>query len=125
MKKISLDQNWTFRWGYLDSVGGLDNDTGKLVNLPHDAMIGTAVTEDCPAGCDSGFFNGGICNYTKFLFIPEDWKDQKIGLKFDGAMMNASVDINGCKIAHQNYGYAPFYVDLTPMLLLVRKIESR
>ena len=114
MKTISLDQNWTFRWGYLDSVGGLDNDAGVQVNLPHDAMIGTAVAADCPAGCDSGFFNGGICNYTKFLFIPEDWRDQKIGLKFDGAMMNASVDINGCKVAHQNYGYAPFYVDLTP-----------
>ena len=114
MKKISLDQNWTFRWGYLDSVGGLDNDAGVQVNLPHDAMIGTAVTADCPAGCDSGFFNGGICNYTKFLFVPDDWKDQKIGLKFDGAMMNASVDINGCKVTHQNYGYAPFYVDLTP-----------
>ena len=114
MKIISLDQNWTFRWGYLDSVGTLDNDNGVPVNLPHDAMIGTAVTADCPAGCDSGFFNGGICNYTKFLFIPEDWKNQKIGLKFDGAMMNASVDINGCKVAHQNYGYTPFYVDLTP-----------
>ena len=114
MKTISLDQNWTFRWGYLDSVGALDNDAGVQVNLPHDAMIRTAVSADCPAGCDSGFFNGGICNYTKFLFIPEDWKDQKIGLKFDGAMMNASVDINGCKLAHQNYGYAPFYVDLTP-----------
>ena len=114
MKTISLDQNWTFRWGYLDSVGGLDNDPGQTVNLPHDAMIGTKVTPDCPAGCDSGFFNGGICNYTKFLFIPEDWRDQKIGLKFDGAMMNASVDINGCKVCHQNYGYAPFYVDLTP-----------
>ena len=114
MKTISLDQNWTFRWGYLDSVGGLDNDAGVQVNLPHDAMIGTAVAADCPAGCDSGFFNGGICNYTKFFFVPEDWRDQKIGLKFDGAMMNASVDINGCKVAHQNYGYAPFYVDLTP-----------
>ncbi len=114
MKTIAFDQNWTFRWGYLDSVGGLDNDAGVQVNLPHDAMIGTPVTADCPAGCDSGFFNGGICNYTKFLFVPDDWKDQKIGLKFDGAMMNASVDINGCKVAHQNYGYAPFYVDLTP-----------
>ena len=69
MKKISLDENWTFRWGYLDSIGGLENP-GEIVNLPHDAMIGTAVTADCSAGCDSGFFNGGICNYTKFLFFP-------------------------------------------------------
>ena len=114
MKSISLDENWTFRWGYLDSVGGLENDEGITVNLPHDAMIGTPVSRDCPSGCDSGFFCGGMCNYTKFVFIPEEWKDKKLGLKFDGAMANASVDLNGCKVAHQNYGYAPFYVDLTP-----------
>lgn len=116
MKKISLDENWTFRWGYLDSVGSLENDKGLQVNLPHDAMIGTEVSKDCYAACDSGFFNGGICNYTKFLFVPAEWKGQKLGLKFDGVMMNATVDINGCKVAGQNYGYAPFYVDITPYL---------
>ena len=116
MKKISLDENWTFRWGYLDSVGGLENDKGVQVNLPHDAMIGTEVAKDCYAACDSGYFNGGICNYTKFLFVPAEWKGQKLGLKFDGVMMNATVDINGCKVAGQNYGYAPFYVDITPYL---------
>ncbi|MEE3315131.1 MAG: glycoside hydrolase family 2 TIM barrel-domain containing protein [Treponema sp.] len=113
MKSFPLDENWTFRWGYLDSIGGLENP-GETVNLPHDAMIGTPVSKDCPAGCDSGYFNGGMCNYTKFVFIPEEWKNQKVGLKFDGAMANVSVDLNGCKIAHQNYGYAPFFVDLTP-----------
>lgn len=116
MKVISIDENWTFRWGYLDSVGGLENDKGVQVNLPHDVMIGTEVSKDCYAACDSGYFNGGICNYTKFLFVPAEWKGQKLGLKFDGVMMNASVDINGCKVAGQNYGYAPFYVDITPYL---------
>ncbi len=113
MKSFPLDENWTFRWGYLDSIGGLENP-GETVNLPHDAMIGTPVSKDCPAGCDSGFFNGGMCNYTKLVFFPDEWKDKKVGLKFDGAMANVSVDLNGCKIAHQNYGYAPFFVDLTP-----------
>ena len=47
MKVISIDENWTFRWGYLDSVGGLENDKGVQVNLPHDAMIGTEVSKDC------------------------------------------------------------------------------
>jgi beta-galactosidase len=112
MKSISLDENWTFRWGYLDSIGGLGNP-GESVNLPHDAMIGTPVSKDCPAAFDSGYFNGGICNYTKNVFIPAEWKNQIIGLKFDGVMMNASVDVNGSRVAHQNYGYAPFYVDLT------------
>ena len=114
MKSINLDEKWTFRRGYLDSVGILSEDPGTEVNLPHDGMIGTPVTPEAPAKSDSGYFVGGLTNYTKFVFIPEEWKNDCVGLAFDGAMMNATVDINGGRVGLQNYGYVPFYVDLTP-----------
>ncbi len=113
MKSINLDEKWTFRRSFLDSVGMLEQDPGEVVNLPHDGMIGTPVTPDAPAKSDSGYFVGGLTNYTKYVFIPKEWENDCVGLKFDGVMMNASIDINGCKVAHQNYGYAPFYVNLT------------
>lgn len=113
MKSINLDEKWTFRRSYLDSVGMLDQDPGVEVNLPHDGMIGTPVTPDAPAKSDSGYFTGGLTNYTKYVFIPKEWENDCVGLQFDAVMMNASIDINGCKVGHQNYGYAPFYVDLT------------
>lgn len=113
MKCINLDEKWTFRRGFLDSIGALEGTPGEEVNLPHDGMIGTAVTPDAPAKSDMGYFKGDITNYTKYVMIPKEWENECVGLKFDGVMMNATVDINGGKVALQHYGYAPFYVDLT------------
>ena len=112
MKSACIDEKWVFRRGFVDSLGVL-NEPGEEVNLPHDGMIGTKVTPDAPAQADSGYFAGGLTNYTKFVDIPKDWEGENVGLKFDGAMMNITVDINGCKVGSQHYGYAPFYVDLT------------
>ena len=113
MKKIDLDREWMFRRGYLDSVTMLDNTPGVLVNLPHDGMIGTPVSPDAPAGVDMGYFTGGLSNYTKFVYFPKEWENECVGLLFDGAMMNATVDINGSKVALWHNGYVPYYCDLT------------
>lgn len=113
MNSTVLDDKWTYRKGYLDSITMLDSDPGEIVNLPHDGMIGTEVSKDAPAGSDSGFFTGGLSNYTRDVFFPEEWKECCTGLLFDGVMMNATVDVNGSRVAQCHYGYAPFYVDLS------------
>ena len=113
MNCIVLDEKWTFRRGFVDSLGSLEWIPGVEVNLPHDGMIGTPVTPDAPAAADMGYFTGGMTNYTKYVLIPKEWENGCVGLNFDGAMMNATVEVNGCKVALQHYGYAPFYVDLT------------
>ena len=113
MKQMKLDENWVFRRGFLDSVGQLAEDPGTEVNLPHDGMIGTPVTPDAPAKADSGYFTGGQTNYTKYVLFPAEWKTECVGLKLDGVMMNATIEINGSKVGYHHYGYAPFYVDLT------------
>ena len=113
MKIIVLDNNWTFRRGFFDSVALLESTPGEVVNLPHDGMIGTPVSKDAPAGSDSGYFNGGQTNYTKYVFFPKEWEKGCVGLKFDGVMQNATIEINGSKVALQHNGYAPFFVNLT------------
>ncbi len=113
MYSINLDNNWIFRRGYVDSLGILESTPGEEVNLPHDGMIGTPVSKDAPSNADSGYFVGDASNYTKYVMIPKEWENECVGLKFDGAMMNATVEVNGSKVALQHYGYAPFYVDLT------------
>ncbi|SCY72266.1 beta-galactosidase [Lachnospiraceae bacterium XBB2008] len=113
MKQISIDDKWTFRRGYLDSITMMETDPGVVVDLPHDGMIGTPVSKDAPAGVDSGFFCGGLSNYTKYVSVPEEWKGGCVGLKFDGVMMNATVDVNGSRVGICHNGYAPFYIDLT------------
>ena len=116
MKRITLDENWTFRRGFLDNPGMLKSDPGVSVNLPHDGMIGTPVTADAPAQMDMGYFTGGLSNYTKFVYIPEEWKNDYIALHFDGAMLNAAVDVNGAKAGKQHYGYVPFSLDITNLV---------
>lgn len=113
MNYTSIDNEWTFRRGMIDSLQGLREDPGVLVNLPHDGMIGTKVTPDAPAKYDSGYFQGDLTNYTKYVFIPKEWENECVGLCIDGAMMNATIDVNGSKVGSQHYGYAPFYIDLT------------
>lgn len=113
MKKLELDKEWMFRRGYLDSITMLENTPGTLVNLPHDGMIGTPVSADAPAGVDMGYFTGGVSCYTKYVYFPKEWESECVGLLFDGAMMNATVEINGSKAALWHNGYAPFYCDLT------------
>ena len=113
MNSICLDREWTYRKGLLDSVGILKTDPGITVDLPHDGMIGTAVSPDAPAQADMGYFTGGLSSYTKYVMIPKEWEGGCVGLQIDGAMMNAEVEINGCKALLQHYGYAPFYADLT------------
>ena len=113
MKSVAINEKWTFRGGFLDSVGMLASDLGTIVNLPHDGMIGTPVSPDAPAGVDMGYFTGGLSNYTKYVFFPKEWEKECVGLKFDGVMMNATVDVNGSQVAHWHNGYAPRFVDLT------------
>ena len=116
MKSIAIDEKWRFRRGFLDSIGMLDYDPGVEVNLPHDGMIGTKVSPDAPAGVDMGYFTGDLSNYVKYVFFPKEWEKECVGLKFDGVMMNATVDVNGSKVALWHNGYCPYYVDLTDYL---------
>lgn len=113
MKSICIDDKWSFRKGIVDSLGLLKDIPGKEVDLPHDGMIGTPVSPEAPAKSDSGYFVGNLSNYTKYIMIPKEWEGDCVGLKLDGAMMNVTVDVNGCKVGGQHYGYAPFYLDLT------------
>ena len=113
MKVITIDEKWTFRRGFLDSLSVMEADPGVEINLPHDGMISTPVSENAPATADSGYFTGGLSNYTKYIAIPMEWENECIGLMFDGAMMNASVEVNGSRVLLQHNGYFPFYVDIT------------
>ena len=121
MKEINLDQNWTFRRGLLDSIAVLESDPGVTVNLPHDGMIETEVTADAKSRSDSGYFSGDLTNYTKYVDILPEWEKESVGLYIDGAMMNATVDVNGSKAGLHHYGYAPFYFDLTNLVTFGQK----
>lgn len=114
MRNINIDRQWQFRHGTTDFMTVARNTPPeKVVDLPHDYMIASEVREDAPAGPAGAYYTEGVASYCKYLEIPKEWENEKIFLHFDGVMMNATVEINGCKCALHHYGYTPFSVDIT------------
>ena len=114
---MQINQGWHFGLGALDLGSRLAGSFGsRVVNLPHDYMIESNVYADAPSQAASGYYNAGVAWYEKDIDIPAQWQDDQIFLRFDGAMMNATVEVNGDKAALQHYGYAPFEADITRLV---------
>ena len=122
MRTISLNTGWRFGPGLVNfgaMIAGKTSD--RPVTLPHDYMIESDVYPEAPSGAASGYFNAGVAHYIREIDIPADWAEDRIALRFDGAMMNATVEVNGDKVCLQHYGYAPFEADITRFVYPGRK----
>ena len=118
MKKLLFNENWT--------VNCLTRETEpKIVTVPHDAMIDEPRTPDSAGEGNIGWYIGGDYEYTKKFTAPEEWKDQKALLEFEGVYHNAEVYLNGEKAAFRPYGYTNFYVDMSPFLKYGEKNEVK
>ena len=117
MQKQNMDRAWRFGPGLLNQYAAvMGQDTDVPVNLPHDYMLAGDVTPDAPAGPAGGYYTAGVAHYRKMLKIPAEWESEQVYLRFDGVMMNATVEVNGAKAALHHYGYSPFTIDITPYL---------
>lgn len=114
MRNQNIDKGWQFNYGIIDGFPDPSKEnTLREVDLPHDYMIFSPVQETAPARASSGFYTEGVAYYTKKIMIPAEWENDDVCLKFDGVMMNATIAVNGCKVALQHNGYIPFAVDIT------------
>jgi len=121
MKRINIDREW-----YLDTGQSAVNSFRnvrecRVVDLPHDLMIETDVSPDAKSGRASGYYNGGLAVYTKYLTIPEELKDQRILVEVDGAYMNTEIYCDGSFVKRHPYGYTPFHADITPYVRFGRE----
>lgn len=94
----------------------LGTDEVHMVHLPYDAMIHEERIPDARSGAQTGFYPGGEYIYQKTLDAPEEWKEKKVVLEFEGIYQTAMVYINGALAATNLYGYSGFYVELNPWL---------
>ena len=117
MRREKINQGWYFGMGDFDVARRSKKHFGdQIVNLPHDYMIGTDVFREAPSGGASGYYNAGVAHYVRELEIPAEWDQDRICLRVDGAMMNATVEVNGSMAVLQHYGYAPFETDITRLV---------
>ena len=73
-------------------------------------------TSSCPGGSGAGYLDGGIGWYRKDFKLPNDMKDKRVFIEFDGVYMNCDVWINGVHLGNRPYGYSSFQYELTKYL---------
>lgn len=104
MQKIDFNKDWMCRCLTRD-------EAAYPVTLPHDAMLSEPRTQESTGEGNIGWYIGGDYEYTKNFFVPEEYKDKKVLIEFEGIYHNGEVYINGEKAAYRPYGYTNFYVD--------------
>jgi beta-galactosidase len=95
----------------------------RPVTLPHDAALGR--DRDASHGAGAGYVPGGVYEYRTTLHAPEEYRDQRVLLEFEGVYRSAMVYVNGALAGQWATGYTGFTVDLDDHLLFGADNEIR
>ncbi len=136
-KKLLLDSGWKFHLGELEletsknhteiyalskagscpgaSQGDYDASEWEEVQLPHDWSVRQPFSDENVA--DWGYKPRGKAWYRKAFTLPEEYKDKKLVISFEGVATHCTVYFNGLAVARSFSGYVPFDVDITDMAL--------
>lgn len=135
--KLSLDCDWKFHLGEMkkkrDTTHGAIYNTAKAgacqgvpqsdydvsqwedVQIPHDWSIKQPFSkENAP---DWGYKARGTGWYRKAFLLPEEYRNRKLIIGFEGVSTHCTVYFNGSVVARNYCGYTPFEVDITDMAL--------
>jgi beta-galactosidase len=88
--------------------GGIYSEGEKIIEGPFEST--------CPGGSGAGYINAGTGWYRKTFKLPENIKDKRVFIEFDGVYMNSDVWINGVHLGNRPYGYSSFQYELTQHL---------
>ena len=124
MKKELFNDGWKF-WEDKDSFALVWSvpESAKDVILPHDAMLINGKNEHSKNWTNTGFRDGGVYNYAKFIKPTDENKTYIV--HFEGVYMNALVYVNQQLAANCPYGYTGFDVRLNDFLKFGEENEIR
>ena len=116
-----FDEGWRFHRGGFQRAEAPETDDSqwRLIDLPHDWSIedlpGTQALFDHNAisQVSGGYTVGGTGWYRKSFTVPEEQRNKKICIQFDGAYMNSDMWVNGEFVGNHPYGYTSFWFDIT------------
>lgn len=99
----NINDGWRFYY-----ANDLDNDNAHHITLPH-----TWNTND------SGYeaeYKRTTANYLRTTWIPKEWQDRRIFLRFGGVQSVANVFVNGKHVGEHRGGYTAFTMEITDMV---------
>ena len=108
MKSVDFCKDWRFKKASQDSY--------TVVTLPHDATLHEGRSPDSLGESGHGWFLGGIYEYEKTFFVPDEWRDFAAILQFGGVYKDSTVYVNGEKAGGCVYGYSEFAVPIDSFL---------
>ena len=102
---ISICDGWQFSECWSDEflAGGGDMISVRLPHTVREVPLHYAAPEDYSL----------VCGYRRVLNIPQEYKDKRLFLQFDGAAHIATVYVNGQKAGSHRCGYTAFRVEIT------------
>ena len=93
-----------------------DDGRKSIVDLPHDWVINSTFVNN-PDDASQGFrVRMGTGIYEKQILIDKR-DDHRYFLKFDGVYENSTIYINGAEAGKHAYGYSPFELEITSLLV--------
>lgn len=102
-----------------------ENTKKKAVHLPYDSMIQEQRDPNTKNAGQTGYYPSGIYYYTKTFFAPEEWKDKKVVLEFEGVQGITQVFVNEDFVGKQYNGYSSLYLTLNDFLIFGQENEIK
>lgn len=98
---VLLNNDWKFSFSHNMQLG-----KHQKVNLPHTWNAQDALSAKVN-------YKRGIGNYTKKLFIHNEWKGKRLFIRFEGANTITNLFINGKHVGEHRGGYTSFIFEIT------------
>ncbi|MBO5715010.1 MAG: glycoside hydrolase family 2 protein [Clostridia bacterium] len=125
MSRIYINNDWLFAENFKDEYkSGVIDSNMKNIRIPHS-------TRTLPFNYFSEEEYQMLSAYRKVIFAPEEWKNKRVLVTFEGAAHYAELFLNGEKIGEHYSGYTAFTIELTGKLklgeenILLVKLDSR
>lgn len=114
--QIDFSKNWQFHFAE-DSLGNYPVATNwRNLNVPHDWSIEGSFSEKHPTTNNEAALPAGIAWYQKSFVVPDNFRNKKISIHFEGVFCNSEVWINDHYVGKRPNGYVPFEYELTEFL---------
>ena len=113
-KATEREQLFNNDWQFV--LNDSDFTKSSAVTLPHDWSIRQRFDSQAPAGNDGAYLPTGRGWYRKTFTLKKADVGQRLQLYFEGVYMNSTVYVNGQRAGGHPYGYASFFVDVTPFV---------